>query len=240
MFALCGAGILTLGAIILRDVTRNHLFMLVSPGSGIITQVGCAMLGIGGFTFLTAILGCSAGARKCSIGWYIFCVILILMAELALGVHFLYFYDSLGKDLENTKLVATLTSSYGLDPTFTQSVDFAQHRFNCCGVQLDTDYDRSEWRKQSLGGTELLYPWTCCPLNDTLSDPPVFMNPVPQNASQCQIAASMRSHRYREGCLKPIEEWFRTQTLTFIGMGLTLLLLQIASLSAAICLCRKF
>lgn len=59
---------------------------------------------------------------------YIFCVILILMAELALGVHFLYFYDSMGKDLENTKLVTTLTSSYGIDPTFTQSVDFAQHR----------------------------------------------------------------------------------------------------------------
>lgn len=59
---------------------------------------------------------------------YIFCVILILMGELALGVHFLYFYDSMGKDLENTKLITTLTSSYGIDPTFTQSVDFAQHR----------------------------------------------------------------------------------------------------------------
>lgn len=50
------------------------------------------------------------------------------MAELALGVHFLYFYDSMGKDLENTKLITTLTSSYGIDPTFTQSVDFAQYR----------------------------------------------------------------------------------------------------------------
>lgn len=61
---------------------------------------------------------------------YIFCVILILMGELALGVHFLYFYDSMGKDLENTKLITTLTSSYGIDPAFTQSVDFAQHRVN--------------------------------------------------------------------------------------------------------------
>lgn len=60
---------LTLGAIILRDVTRDHLFTLVSPGSGIITQIGCSMLGIGGFTFLTAILGCFAAGRKCSIGW---------------------------------------------------------------------------------------------------------------------------------------------------------------------------
>lgn len=52
------------------------------------------------------------------------------MGELALGVHFLYFYDSMGKDLENTKLITTLTSSYGIDPAFTQSVDFAQHRVN--------------------------------------------------------------------------------------------------------------
>lgn len=150
----------------------------------------------------------------------------------------------MGKDLENTKLITTLTSSYGIDPAFTQSVDFAQHRvnkiwnstekifavkvwstrdgkdyvllcmrlhcsklifysfqqFNCCGVQLDADYDRSEWRKQSLGGIDLRYPWTCCPLNATLSDPPAFMNPVPQNASECQMPAvpNTKTHRYRE------------------------------------------
>lgn len=78
---------------------------------------------------------------------------------------------------------------------------FLLKQFNCCGVQLDSDYDRSEWRKQNLGGTDLLYPWTCCPLNSDLSDPPVFMNPVPQNASQCQLqttSTNIKPHRYRE------------------------------------------
>ncbi|CAG7722179.1 unnamed protein product [Allacma fusca] len=239
IFALCGVAILTLGILILKDVGRQLLFKLVSPTTSIIGQVGISLLAIGVFGFLTAILGCSTAARKCSIGWYIGCVCIVLVAELALGVSFLFFHDSLGKDLETTKLVATLQASYGTDQAFSQSMDFAQYKFNCCGVESEADYEKSSWRRDTLGGSELIYPLTCCPLDEGSSDYPPFMNPIPLNKTACQAPSYHIKHRYKEGCLPPIEDWFRKQTLTFVGMGLTLLLLQIASLAAAICLCRK-
>lgn len=71
-------------------------------------------------------------------------------------------------------------------------------QFNCCGVESDVDYDRSEWRTKRLG-KDLLYPLTCCPLDDKLSDPPTFLNPVPLNLSSCQSPSSIPlRHRYRE------------------------------------------
>jgi hypothetical protein len=240
VFALCGAAILALGVFILTDVGRQLLFRLVSPGSTIVGQVGCSLLAIGAFSFLTAILGCSKLARKCSIGWYIFCVCLVIIAELALGVSFLLFHDTLGRDLETTKMTAKLHASYGVDQPFTQALDFAQHKFNCCGVGGDADFERSTWRSTKLGGDELIVPKTCCPLDEESSDYPPYMNPVPLNNEACQNSTTnQKTERYTEGCNRPIEEWLRTETLTFIGMGLTILLLQISSLAAAICLCRK-
>jgi len=62
--------VLGIGVLILRDNERLLLFRLVSPvGSGVIGQIGFALLAIGAFGVLTSILGCSAASRKCSIGW---------------------------------------------------------------------------------------------------------------------------------------------------------------------------
>ncbi|OXA53201.1 CD82 antigen [Folsomia candida] len=239
IFAACGIGVFILGVYVVEDTGRYLLFRLISPGSAILTQIASSMLGIGVSVIGSSIIGCSVAARRCSIGWYIACICLVLLAELGLGVLFLMYHNNFGSEIENTKLTATLQTQYGLEQSFTKSFDFAQSRFNCCGVESDVDYDRSEWRTKRLG-KDLLYPLTCCPLDDKLSDPPTFLNPVPLNLSSCQSPSSIPlRHRYREGCLSPIDQWFRKQTLTLVGMGLTLLLLQMATLATAICLCRK-
>ncbi len=60
------------------------------------------------------------------------------------------------------------------------------------------DFDRSEWRTKRLG-KDLLYPLTCCPLDEKASDPPIYLNPVPLNVSSCQAPLSVPPrHRYRE------------------------------------------
>lgn len=123
------------------------------------------------------------------------------MAELGLGVSFLFFHDSLGKELESTKMVAVLQSSFGTDQPFTQSMDYAQYRFNCCGVESEADYEKSSWRSDRLGGNELIVPWTCCPLDESASDYPPFMNPLPLNKTACQTYANnvlAKPHRYKE------------------------------------------
>lgn len=74
-----------------------------------------------------------------------------------------------------------------------------QTRYECCGLEGHTDYDRSLWRLQRLGGVEAIVARTCCHLRNTFDDQ-AFVNPRPVNESMCQSADVRfhQSYRYRK------------------------------------------
>ena len=65
-------------------------------------------------------------------------------------------------------------------------------QFKCCGIVNDDDYNQSHWRKEALGGEDLIYPLTCCSLKNA-NNFEAFLNPMVKNQDKC-MSPDVRLH----------------------------------------------
>ena len=65
-------------------------------------------------------------------------------------------------------------------------------QFKCCGIVNDDDYNQSHWRKEALGGDDLIYPLTCCSLQNA-NNFEAFLNPMVKNQDKC-MSPDIRLH----------------------------------------------
>ena len=65
-------------------------------------------------------------------------------------------------------------------------------QFKCCGIVNDDDYNQSHWRKEALGGEDLIYPLTCCSLENA-NNFEAFLNPMVKNQDKC-MSPDVRLH----------------------------------------------
>ena len=65
-------------------------------------------------------------------------------------------------------------------------------QFKCCGIVNEEDYDQSQWRKEALGGDDLIYPLTCCSLING-NNCEAFLNPMVTNKDKC-MSTDIRLH----------------------------------------------
>ncbi|CAG0905358.1 unnamed protein product [Darwinula stevensoni] len=116
-------------------------------------------------------------------------------------------------------------------------LDFAQFKFQCCGMDGPGDWEGSAWKKEGLGGSGMQVPYTCCAHDPT---PMGYLNPMPKNVTFCQStdAAKYSVSRYLQGCLMRLERWFHEHSSIFIGIGIGVALVEVVGLFIAICLCR--
>ena len=65
-------------------------------------------------------------------------------------------------------------------------------QFKCCGIVNDDDYNQSHWKKEALGGEDLIYPLTCCSLTNA-NNFEAFLNPMVKNQDKC-MSPDVRLH----------------------------------------------
>ena len=58
-------------------------------------------------------------------------------------------------------------------------------QFKCCGIVSEDDYDQSKWKKEALGGDDLIYPLTCCALVNDPDDNEAYLNPLVRDKGKC-------------------------------------------------------
>ncbi|KAK3924162.1 CD82 antigen [Frankliniella fusca] len=260
LFWLSGGTLLVLGAWVFLDPAKAHLFHLVSATQAkrdVIYYLAYVLLGIGGSILLIGFLGCCGALheRRCMIGVYVMFLVILIVVEMGVAVLTFVYREEFLEGLD-TRLNSELIDKYGVDITnhyqsnniankdFTTAVDFAQYRFNCCGMRNDSDYFNTQWWRQSRAKDSRTgprnVPLTCCVLANSDTEEP-WQSPQPKQEQSCQDD-NPRVHerlRYKQGCLLELVLWFRRESTVLVATCSSIAGLQLLGIVLSICLCRN-
>uniref|UniRef100_A0A2L2YGL8 CD151 antigen n=1 Tax=Parasteatoda tepidariorum TaxID=114398 RepID=A0A2L2YGL8_PARTP len=156
-----------------------------------------------------------------------------MCGELAVGILSVIFQDKTLSKLEDLSIV--LKDEYGINSQKTEAFDFAQTKFNCCGIFGPEDYEESTWKVQNLGKGDSVSK-TCCILsNDD------HLDPKPVNSSWCQSEKPTENNlfRHHEGCIAKLEEFIKQTSIIFVAIGCGVAVIEIFGMVFAICLCKE-
>ncbi|CAG0890902.1 unnamed protein product [Darwinula stevensoni] len=246
-FWISGCVLLAIGIWIIVDPSKTRLFGLVSDASGaseVLPYMAYALCSLGGFVILVGFFGCCGALQenKCMLVTYFLCLFLILCAELTVGIFCYIYRDFLLKDLQH-HLKGKLKRDYGKPEhkTFTDSMDYIQFKFACCGIEGDQDYNQSHFQIGSTQYGNRHYPYTCCRLSNA-NDPDAWEKPTPIDPGSCETKQSTqntRQTRYTIGCFQELRNWFELESLVLIIIALGVGGMEVFGMIFSICLCRN-
>ncbi|XP_054721026.1 CD151 antigen-like [Uloborus diversus] len=237
-FWVSGCFLLAVGIYLLVDKEKSTLFVLFhEPGLNyaLSQYLAWALVGIGGIIFFVGFCGCCGAVREnrgMLVTYFIF-LFLILAAELAVGILSAIFQDKTLDKLEG--LTSVLKEEYGINVQTTEALDFAQTRFNCCGILGPEDYEESAWKVQDLGKGALVAK-TCCLLSNN-----DHLDPKPINATWCQSDKPAENIHFRntEGCVIKLHEFVKQTSILLVAIGCGIAALEIFGMVFAMCLCKE-
>ncbi|XP_063974419.1 tetraspanin-11-like isoform X1 [Diachasmimorpha longicaudata] len=172
---LAGFMVVVIGVWLLLEPSNGHLLNLFVRSTSphyTVHIVAYSLLGLGFIVLTVGFVGCRASlyGSQCIITVYIAALVVLIITELATAAvgGFLAYRGISGLE---KRLVERLGDHYGHDPSsdiaFTQSLDYSQYKFNCCGIHGDSDYNGTAWwRDYRVTGLNRRVPLTCCVLKN--------------------------------------------------------------------------
>ncbi|XP_031777589.1 tetraspanin-1 [Nasonia vitripennis] len=265
---LAGCMVMVIGAWLLMDPTKGHLLNLYAADaapSETIYFVAYGLLGLGLTVLTVGFFGCRAALHgsQCILAIYMSMLIALIVAEIVTAVVLGIVTYRVMTGLE-PRLRERLSEHYGHDDTssdvdFSHSLDYAQYKFNCCGIYNDTDFNGTAWwRDNHISATRRQVPLTCCVLKDTeakntgspmsvisrvfyKNNEKPWLYPQPKDESACQsLDPSLHTgFRHKEGCLGKVRSWFQYESLTLILFGLAVAGAQAFGIITSAFLCKS-
>ncbi|XP_066581554.1 tetraspanin-11-like [Prorops nasuta] len=263
---LAGCTVLVIGAWLLLEPSKGHLLNLFVPDTTpheTINLVAYSLLGLG-FTVLTVgFFGCRAALRgnQCILATYMSMLVALIITELVTAAIGGFMTFRILSNLEE-RLTNKLSKDYGHDVSsdlpFTHSFDFAQYKFNCCGIHGDGDYNGTAWwRDGQISGVRRQVPLTCCVLKNTeikntgspmsvvsrvfhKNTEKPWLHPQPRDEAACQIGdpAGHEGFRHKEGCLTKVTNWLQCESFTLVFLGMAMAGIQTFGIITSAFLCR--
>ncbi|XP_046464823.1 tetraspanin-11 [Neodiprion pinetum] len=261
-----GCTVLVMGAWLLLEPSKGHLLNLFVPDvtpHETIHLVAYSLLGLGITVLTVGFCGCRAAfhGNQCILAIYMSMLIALIVTELVTAaVGGLMIFRVLS-GLEK-RLGERLSDHYGYnsssDISFSRSLDFAQYKFNCCGIHSDEDYNDTAWWKyiQETRGKRQQVPLTCCVLNIEpenagspisvvsrvfhRNDDEPWVHPQPKDELSCQIPdpEGHASYRHKEGCLNKIITWLQVESFTLVFLAMAMAGIQTFGIITSAFLCR--
>lgn len=248
------------------EPSKGHLLNLFVPDvkpHETIDLIAYSLVGLGFTVFMVGFFGCRAALRgnQCILATYMSMLVALIVTELVTAaIGGLMTYRILS-DLEE-RLSDKLSTDYGHDETsdnsFSQSLDFAQYKFNCCGVHSDADYNGTAWwRDGQISGSRRQVPLTCCVLKNTevkntgspmsvvsrvfhKNNEKPWLHPQPKDEAACQVEdqEGHKGYRHKEGCLGKVSNWLQSESFTLVFLGMAMAGIQTFGIITSAFLCR--
>ncbi|TRY99853.1 hypothetical protein DNTS_021947 [Danionella cerebrum] len=117
------------------------------------------LIGVGSFSMLLGFLGCLGAIYeiRCLLGLYFACLLLILLAQVAVAILIYFQRDLLRKEAET--IVSQVIANYpGQNKTAEQAWDYLQRSMQCCGWNGLSDWERNNVIQNA---SVELYPCSC-------------------------------------------------------------------------------
>ncbi|XP_054268398.1 tetraspanin-18-like isoform X2 [Macrosteles quadrilineatus] len=268
LFWVTGSCLILLGFYVLLDASKAHLLHLVATEgeakycivviSYTLFLIGCGMMGL---VFMGC---CKLHSKPWLITTYLTIMVVLELIEIIAILVIATSRSSMLIDLQG-RLSDQLKTDYGHqnnnninthgNNVFTQSLDYAQYTFNCCGVEGPHEYSLTRWYNDSGQSKEPRnVPITCCArftseensagspisvvsrvFHGTVEE--VWQNPKLNNETACQ--RNRPRARYSTGCWEPIKEWFLSQSLILMLVLIVIMGLQLVSIGFFVVLLKN-
>lgn len=266
LMGLAGCTVLVLGAWLLWEPSKEHLLNLFVPDAAphdTVNLVAYSLFGLGFTVFTVVFFGCRAASHgnQCILATYMSMLVALIITELVTAAVGGLLTFRILSGLEE-RLVSKLADDYGHESTsdipFSHSLDFAQYKFNCCGIHGYGDYNGTAWwRDAQISGNRRQVPLTCCVLKNsevkntespmsvvsrvfhTNTEKP-WLNPKPKDTTACQVEdeAGHEGYRHKEGCLDKVTSWLQRESFTLVFLGMAMAGIQVFGIITAAFLCR--
>lgn len=263
---LAGFTVLILGAWLLLEPSKGHLLNLFVPNAtpdDTINLIAYSLFGLGFTVFAVGFVGCRATlhGNQCILATYISMLVALIVTELVTaavgGLMTFRILSGLEEQLTN-KLAQDYGHGDASDNRFSQSLDFAQYKFNCCGIHGDGDYNGTAWwRDGHISGSRRQVPLTCCVLKNTevkKTGSPMsvvsrvfhnntekpWLRPQPLDEAACQLEDTVGhdGYRHKEGCLEKVTNWLQCESFTLVILGMAMAGVQTFGIITSAFLCR--
>ncbi|XP_029161971.1 tetraspanin-18-like isoform X1 [Nylanderia fulva] len=263
---LTGCTVLGIGAWLLLEPSKGHilnLFVSTVEPYETINYMAYSLLCLGGMVLMAGFVGCRAALRgnQCVLAIYMSMLVVLIVMELVSaaigGLTTFQILSNLEKRFTNK-----LATEYGHDKTsdvsFSHSLDFAQYKFNCCGIHGDNDYNGTAWwRDGQISGTRRQVPLTCCVLKNSenkntgspmsvvsrvfhKTNEKPWLHPLPKDEAACQEIneEGHDGYRHKEGCLEKVTNWLQCESLTLVFLDMAMAGIQTFGIITSAFLCR--
>ncbi|KAJ8023934.1 hypothetical protein HOLleu_36517 [Holothuria leucospilota] len=218
IFFLCGLGLIVVSIFIwmgLFDTFGINVIDLASILDNVYLEVGCfIMFAVGILVVIFGIVGCCGAflLNRVLLGLYFLIVLILFFAQLA-GAILAALYSAEIDSYAQTEARDLLVKYYNESRSFTIAIDNFQQKYECCGIEVASDYDGIT----RIGGR---HPDSCCPS-------PVI------TASQTECTP------YERGCREELRDLV-VQNTTIIGATLVgVACLELFLMVFAVLLCRN-
>ncbi|XP_036042325.1 CD82 antigen [Onychomys torridus] len=240
LFFILGAVILGFGVWILAD---KNSFISVLQTSSSSLQVGAyVFIGVGAITMLMGLLGCIGAVNevRCLLGLYFAFLLLILIAQVTVGV---LFYFNAGKlKQEVGSMVMDIIKNYKVnasssrEESLQEAWDYVQAQVECCGWASFNNWTENLKINES---TETLYPCSCEVTGEEDNRRIVKKGfcEVQGNSTQGENIPE-EWPVYQEGCMKKVQEWLQENLGILLGVCVGVAVIELLGLLLSICLCR--
>lgn len=230
----------------------NSIFWLTGVSLVVIGGLGELLYGDykditqGGFTSATAILvgvgivigilgfaGCYGAIREnyYTLKVFSYLLILLLIAEVSLGLWLYFAHFSVGKFLQD--FLNDILSKYESDNSIQDLIDRVQRKYDCCGSNSYKDWFDSRWNVQrqnkSVNHWVNNVPRSCCLSNTT--DDSSCGNDLDSPGKPAQMFV------HTEGCLR-LREFFSRHLLFMISLGAGVMAIHVLAILFTFCLRR--
>lgn len=207
---------------------NQSLIAVLQESSMILKVVSYILIGVGSFSMLLGFLGCLGAIYeiRCLLGLYFTCLLLILLAQVAVAI-LIYFQRDLLRT-EAGKIVSQVVDNYpGQNKTAEQAWDYLQRTMQCCGWNGRMDWDENQIIKNN---TVALYPCSCHNYS--------FQGSIVPDSGFCQ-ASSSDWPIYQTGCLEHVGSWLFTNYGIILGICLGVAVIELLGMILSMGLCKS-
>lgn len=221
LFFILGAVILGFGIWILVD--KSSFIAVLQSSSHSINVGSYILIAIGGITMIMGFLGCVGAVNeiRCLLGLYFTFLLLILIAQVAVGV-FIYFQREALKN-EMSTIIDDLIVKYNPNDDENSNAentwDYIQYNLKCCGWKSYQNWTKNE----NVANHTDNFPCSCV---QNITNPYGFCNTTVSNL-------------YQSGCEKQVENWLQDNLGVILGVCVGVAVIELLGLILSMCLCRK-
>jgi len=196
--------------------------------SRLATDPAALLLAIGLIIFVISFAGCLGALRenKCLLKFYSGLLALMLLLEIATAILGYVYSGKVKNEMHNA--FTMMIDNYLDDPDLQLVIDSVQKELKCCGSEKYTDWERNIYYNCSSPAVESCgVPHSCCIADEVNSQCGFGALRLKESAAVNVI--------YTQGCLKGVEDWFRSNLVLMASIAACLPVLQLVGF----CLSRR-